>query len=188
VNRTYEFTGRQSHIIKTSVRPWEYDDVKTGDYAVDVMRRYPDPNEGIVQLHCNHLGIPLIPSQTDLPWEEFKKAIAQSRFLVSAKYEASTGGLTLMEGLWHGKPILFSNSPRYGAKDYLWPNGQPREWSVSFQWDDPLDFRRKLLQMYDHTPVVNIDEARQHIMDNHSELAMAKAMANRFWELHNAGA
>jgi hypothetical protein len=180
VDRTREFVGRSdSVVIKTSVRPWEYGRPVTGGYAVDVMRKYPDPNRDLAAESCVVMGIPIIETKTATPWEAFKTNIAESRFLISAQFEASTGGLTLMEGYWHGKPALISNSPRHGGIDYFGDR------ATYFQWDNPVLFRQALCRMYDNTPVVDIDEARTWIMQEYSEYAMASRMAERFWELYD---
>lgn len=179
-NRTYEFTGRDDcTLIKTSVRPWEANKSRTPNYAVDVMRKYPDPNRDLAHEHCRAVGVNLIETQNERPWEEFKQIIANARFLISAQFEASTGGLTLVEGYWHGVPSLISNSPRHGGHEYF---GCRAEY---FQWDNPLLFRRKLLELMDHPPKIDIDEAREWITKEYSEHAMASRMAKRFWELYD---
>lgn len=182
-NRTWEFVDRPSVVIKTSVRPWEFNHVVENDYAVDVMRRYPDPNEFAAKFNCDAVGIKIIQSKNELPWEEFKKTIAQCKFMISAYYEASTAGLTLLEGLWHGKPSLLSYSPRNGGTDYLGSG----PWVRYFIWDNPLDMRNELKRMYDDPPKFSVDQAREYISSNFSEDAMASRMAKRFWELYNEG-
>jgi len=178
-SRTKEFTDRESIIIKTSIRPWEIETTTTGDYIIDVVRWYPDYCHTIMKDSCKSVSVPLIQTQNNLPWEEFKTTVANCRFMVSGQFEASTGGLTLLEGYWHGKPSLISNSPRHGGIDYL------GERATYYQWDNPLLLRRALLKMYDNTPVINIDEARTWITSEYSEYAMASRMAKRFWELYD---
>ena len=177
--RTKEFTERDSYVIKTSIRPWEVSKVTTGDYAVDIVRYYPDYCHVNTVDCCKAASIPLIQSQNTLPWDEFRDVIANCRFLISGQFEASTGGLTMLEGLWHGKPSLISNSPRHGGIDYM------GDWGTYFQWDNPFLFRKALHKMYDETPVINIDQAREWITEEYSEHAMAKRMAKRFWELYD---
>lgn len=183
VNRTSEFVGRPSIVIKTSVRPWESNYVAEKDYAVDVMRRYPDPNCFAAKFNCDAVKVPIIQSKNELPWEKFKKVIAGCRFMISAYYEASTGGLTLLEGLWHGKPCLLSQSPRNGSVDYLGHG----PWARYFRWDDPIQMRSQILGMYENPPRFSVDEARAYIVKNFSETAMAQRMATRFWELYHEG-
>ena len=177
--RTREFTNRDSCVIKTSIRPWEYEKVTTGDYAVDVVRYYPDYNSHLTPQSCAAVSVPLVESRNTLPWVEFQHVISNCRFMISGQFEASTGGLTLLEGYWHGKPSLISNSPRHGGVDYLGDR------ATYFQWDNPLLFRLAIQKMMDNTPVVCIDEAREWITSEYSEYAMAGRMAKRFWELYD---
>lgn len=179
IDRTREFVKRGATVIKSSVRVWNASHVYNGNYIVDVMRKYPDFNEHEASISCKVLGLPIVETRNNLSWEEFKAVIAGSKFLVSAQYEASTGGLTLIEGLWHGKPSLISNSPRHGGVDYLGP------WASYFQWDNPILFREALKKMYYNTPQIDIGRVREWITENYSERAMAKRMADRFWELYN---
>jgi hypothetical protein len=161
------------------VRPWEVSKKTTLDYAVDVMRKYPDPNRDFAHENCKALGVRLIATQNEVPWERFKGIIANAQLLISAQYEASTGGLTLIEGYWHGVPSLISNSPRHGGHEYF---GCRADY---FQWDNPILFRRKLLEMMDNPPKIDTDEARSWITKEYSEYAMAERMAKRFWELYD---
>ena len=177
--RTKEFTDRESTVIKTSIRPWEVASCSDQGYAVDVIRRYPDFNEGATRESCINSSIDLVESWNLLPWEEFKTTIANCRFMISGQYEASTGGLTLLEGYWHGKPSLISNSFRHGGIDYFGDRAS------YFQWDNHLLFRKALLKMADSPPKIDIDEARTWITKEYSEYAMAERMAKRFWELYN---
>lgn len=131
--RVEEFTGRKdSKVVKAPVKLWEppcapFD----GGYVMDVMRKYPDPNKSAVWDACKSLGIPCVEGGANLPWEKFKRIVAGARLLVSAYYEASTGGLTLLEGYGLGKPVLLSNSPYNGAQEYF------QERAPCFQWDEP---------------------------------------------------
>lgn len=181
MDRTREFVPNCGSIarILTSVRPWEYGKRVSGRYAVDVMRKYPDPNRDLARMHCDALKIPLIETRNEVPWEAFKTNIAEAGFLISAQFEASTGGLTLMEGYWHGKTSLISNSPRHGGVDYFGDRAR------YFQWDNPVLFRQALQRMYDKPPKIDIDEAREWVTKNYSEYAMANRMAKRLWELHD---
>ena len=54
--------------------------------------------------------------------EEFQKWLAEANLLLCPYYEASTGGLSLLEGFNIGKPVLVCDSPYLGAKDYFGDN------------------------------------------------------------------
>jgi hypothetical protein len=105
--------------------PWCFDESLEpfdGGWVVDVMRKYDDPLCGAVKRVCDSLKIECIELGGKLPFDDFKRAILGARLLVSAYSEASTGGLTLLEGLALGKPSL-CNSMRYnGAREYLGSN------------------------------------------------------------------
>lgn len=174
--RTWEFTDRESHVVLAPVRPFgEGVDVATpGSYVVDVMRPYEDPNRGWVSAACRHLGIPCVETRTSLPWDEFVKTIAGCRFVVSAYYEASTGGLTLLEGRQLGKPCLLSNSPRNGAVDYFGDRGR------YFQWDSFDDLKQKISFLWRSTPKLDAVEERDWVLNNYGDRAFAKNLAEHF--------
>ena len=99
--------------------------------------------------------------------------------MVNELYEASTGGLTLLEGLQHGKVSLVSNSPYMGAGEYLQDN------AYYFQHDDFDDFERKVLDLWNSDKVKNVDvEKCKKFCDNHMTLdQMVKTMIARLEDL-----
>lgn len=154
--RVEEFTGRKdSKVIKAPVKLWEPPKGRTydGGYVMDVMRKYPDPNQHAVWDACKSLGIKCVEGGANLPWEEFKRTVAGARLLVSAYYEASTGGLTLLEGYALGKPVLLSNSPYNGAQEYFGDQG----WY--FQWDKTEDLCHWIANLYSVPPIYSAMEA-----------------------------
>lgn len=174
VQRTLEFTGRSAEVVKAPIHPWEPSAAVTrGNYVLDVMRKYPDPNKTIVREVCEEIGMPLVETQTETEWEEFKNKVSGARFLVSPNYEASTGGLTLLEGYWHGKNVLLSNSPRNGGIDYFGHRAR------YFQWDDREDLKKQLRFMWDYSLPSNISQRRAWINRNYSETAFASSIATR---------
>lgn len=152
--RIREIVGRDdAKVVKAPVKLWEPPcEPFDGGYVMDVMRKYPDPNKSAVWDACKELGIRCIESGANLPWEEFKRTVAGARLLVSAYYEASTGGLTLLEGYALGKPVLLSNSPYNGAQEYFGPLGH------YFQWDRPDSLRRWIADLYNTPPNYGKDE------------------------------
>ena len=188
VARTVQYINKSATVIKTAVHPWEPSgQVYSGDYVVNVMRKYPDdPNKTVLKEVCEELGIKLFEPGCELPWEDFKNLIAGARLLVSPYYEASTGGLTLLEGYWHGKPVLLSNSPRNGAVDYF---GNNREGVYYFQWDNKNDLAELIEKLFFPSSQSrswgrpDIKSRREWIAKEYSDLAMAERMANRFREV-----
>jgi len=97
--------------------------------------------------------------------------------MVCEYMEASTGGLTLIEGLWNGKPALVANSPYQGGVEYLGPFG------TYFKWDDRKDFAEKMKQMWENPPEINIPKARKYIKENFSNEIMTKNIAGKLYEI-----
>lgn len=185
--RVEEFTGRSAKVVKCSVRPWEPDDpshLRDGGYVVNVMRKYTqDPNCELVWDTCQRLGISCKETACNEPWSKFKEIIAGARLLISPYYEASTGGLTLLEGYWHGKPVLLSNSPMMGASEYFALQkcgGFSYDTNAHyFRWDDPDNFAARL-SFFFHNPLPHgIIGARRWITENYSEEAFAKRVADQ---------
>jgi len=99
-------------------------EISDEDYVCDPLRSIPDRHEGWVEKACNELNIPYNhggrgKGSSGRTWDEYKKFIANSSFIICPWYEASTGGMSLMEGYNIGKEILICNSPYMGAKDYF---------------------------------------------------------------------
>lgn len=179
-DRVLEFAGRSAHVILTAVHPWDAP-THDGGYVVDVMRPYVcDPMNGVVGRACRELGIPCIESAVTLPWEEFKRAVAGARLLVSAYEEASTGGLTLLEGYYLGKPVLLSDSPRMGARDYF---GEKRPGVGYFKWDSPAHLKVMIDVMRGFRPGWSEEVGREWITATYSDAAMARRMATRLREM-----
>lgn len=178
--RTQEFTGRTSTVIKSCAHTWETDaPVMRGDYVVNVMRRYSeDPNADLLREVCDEISIPLFQPDCSMDWEGFKRLIVGARFLVSPYYEASTGGMTLLEGYYHGKDVLLSNSPRHGAVDYFGDRGD------YFQWNDRESLKTKLNEMWDRAPANDLEERREWIRTEYSEERFAKDIAERLWKCY----
>lgn len=170
--RVKDYTGHDAKVIHTSVEPFN-EPVWDGGYVLNAMRKYPDPNQNAVKESCDRLGIECVETQNNTPWEKYKRAVAGCRLMVSAQYEASTGGLSLFEAEWLGKQVLISDSPRYGGSEYTYrPN--------YFNWDDPSSLDRAIRFLYDNPRVSSLKDCRNWITAYYSDRAMAKQMAERF--------
>ncbi len=177
--RTREITGRHAlYVVKTAIHPFEAE-VWDGGYVVDVMRKYPDPNQNAVREACESLGIQCVETKTTMPRTEFEKTIAGARLLVSAYYEASTGGLTLLEGHYLGKPCLLSNSPYNGAVDYFDYRAEYLDWS------NKDEMKYMISECFNNSMRINVESARKWVDKEYSDKAMAERMAVRFKELSN---
>jgi glycosyltransferase involved in cell wall biosynthesis len=88
--------------------------------------------------------------------------------MISAVREASTGALTLMEGLHLGKASLVSDSPYQGAKDYL------KGFGYYFKHDDFNDLVRQMKKLWKRRPTVKVEVARNYIQKQLTYDKMAK--------------
>lgn len=180
--RTCEIVQRESHRILSSVRTFD-EPVWEGGYVLNCMRQYPDPNKDLVYHCCKQIGLPCVETHNKLPWEEYKRVVAGCRFMVSAQFEASTGGLSLLEGFALGKPVLLSNSPYHGGVDYF------GSYASYFQWDDRESLKGNLRQLWKITNPANRSAPLQHslhqvrkewVETTYSEQRFARDLAARF--------
>lgn len=129
--RTEQMTGRKdSRVVLAPVKLWKPYRLMgvrgrnrlppPREYALDVMREYPwDKGSTYPHKACQDIGMKLVRTQTRTEWEEFKWLVANAAVLVSTCDEASTGGLTLLEGYAHGVPVVASDSELNGASEYF---------------------------------------------------------------------
>jgi hypothetical protein len=173
--RTKQFTGRDDAVVvRSSVHLWDppQDSLPhDGGYVLDVMRKYPDVNRHAVKYACLELGLPFKETGASLPWDEFRNTVLGARVLCSGYHEASTGGLTLLEGYAMGKPVLLSDSPYLGAKDYFGDRAH------YFKWDDRESLKEQLGKLYHNTPRPKVDEHRRWVVENFSDDKYAAGIA-----------
>jgi len=117
----YNVDTNKCRVIRAYINFFEDIDNKLDNkgYAYHFARPYIDPNLGFCERASEITNIPLVKSTHDFSPEKYKTTILQCSFLVTDYMEASTGGLTLLEGYYHGKDILISDSIYQGAKDYF---------------------------------------------------------------------
>lgn len=156
--RLKELLGIDSVVVRTGIKTYE-EPVEDGGYILDPVRYYPEENRDWAERAAKELGIPIVHSEHQFTEENFRKLVACCTFMTCAYREASTGGLTLMEGLALGKPSLVSNSPYMGAKDYLGNLGE------YFQYDDFKDLKKKMLKMWKQRRVIDKKVAQKHLRD-----------------------
>lgn len=165
--RLKELLNIDSFVVQSGIGVYEADITDDG-FILDPVRYYPEENERWAELAARELGIPIIHSEHQYSWEEFKNLVASCSFMTCAYREASTGGLTLMEGLWLGKPSLVSNSPYMGAVDYL------GEFGTYFQYDDFNDLKDKMSAMWETKQKHDIASTRDYIQSNYTFTGMAE--------------
>lgn len=155
---------------------WPEDDIRDDGYALCCLREIPDPWWGVFERCCAELGIPYRSTRHEVSYREYQEAVAHCRFLCAPLYELSTGGLSLMEGYYHGKPALISDSEWNGARDYFGDR------ATYFRHGDVEHFKQLLSQMHEHSgPRVGAarEERRAWITENFSDRRMVDDMLAR---------
>lgn len=171
--RTTQWWGlRNWKVILSSCPWWRHDNVSDQGYALCTLRKIPDSWCYEFEKACRELKIPHQRPDHKLSYEEYKDVVAGCRFLVDHYEEASTGGLTLLEGYYHGKPCLVNDSEWNGARDYF----GSRAWY--FHHDDQEDFRSKLKWMYENPPSISPDY-RRWIEEKYSDTRMCRDILER---------
>jgi len=172
--RTEQWWGiKNTHRILSACPYWDYEDVRDRNYVLCALREVPDPYWGRVEEACDDLGIPLIMTLHEATFEDYQRQVAQCKFIVSSLHELSTGGLTIMEGYYHGKNCLLSNSKWHGGIDYM---GQRAHY---FQHDDYNDLKDKLWSLYQDTPILHVKDCQNWIKENYSDQRMMDDMLKR---------
>lgn len=169
--RLKELLDLDSHVVLSGIRTYDYTTVD-GGYVLDPLRHYPEANKTWAEDAASELGIKLIHTEHQYSEADFRTLVAGCRFLVCAVREASTGGLTLAEGLWLGKPSLISNSPYMGGADYV------GEFARTFQYDDFEDLKRVMREMWEHPHSIDKAAAREFMQSNLTFEVMAKKLYN----------
>lgn len=160
-------------VILSSCPWWDHDDVSDKGYALCTLRKIPDPLWDSFERACIDLKIPYRLTDHGLTYEEYQDAVAGCRLLVSHFYEASTGGLTLMESYYHGKPCLLSDSKWHGGKDYMGDR------AIYFNHESYDDFKNRLWETFNNPPKLDREDCRSWIMENFSDELMIDRMLER---------
>ena len=176
--RTTQWYGLTNwHVILSACPWWDWpaEDIRDDGYALCTLREIPDPWWGKFEQACEELGIPYRCTRHEVSYREYQEAVAHCRFLCAPLYELSTGGLSLMEGYYHGKPSLLSDSEWNGGRDYM------GERATYFRHGDYDDFKRQLLALW-RTPRARMPgnrECRRWIAENFSDTRMVEDMLRR---------
>jgi len=155
---------------KCDVVPWN------GGYVLDPLRDYQDPGNGMAGAACARLGVEYRHTAHGLSWEDFKRELAGAAVVVTTKYEASTGGLSLLEAYAIGKPVVVSDSPWNGARDYFGSR------ATYFKHDSVDDLAKKLelvLKYAGPLPADQISDSRDWVDREYSEDIFARRIADR---------
>lgn len=152
--RLKELLSLDSVVVKTGILTYEHE-VIDGNFVLDPLRYYPVEQAKWVEQAGAELGIPVIHSEHQYNEAEFRKLVASCTFMTCAVPEASTGGLSLSEGLWLGKVSLISDSPYNGANDYL------GEYAYGFIGNSYGDLKRMMALLWQRRPIVDAREYMQ---------------------------
>ena len=173
--RTTQWWGLENWKVILSACPWwEHNDIRDDGYALCCLRQIPDPDWGMFQTACEELGIAYKMTRHTESYLSYQDKVAGCRFLVSHMRELSTGGLTLMEGYYHGKPCLLSDSEWHGGRDYLGDRAS------YFKQGDMEDFKNKLWRMHSMSWVPDfVPDHKEYITDNFSDRRMIDDMLAR---------
>lgn len=144
--RLKELLNIDAEVCECSIEFYKHK-TRDGGYVLDPVRDYKEENLGCVEKACKELNIPYIHSEHGYSKEEFRKLVSNCTFMTCAYREASTGGLSLMEGLYNGKVSLVSNSPYMGAKNYI------GKWGYYFQYDNYEDLKQKIKNLWERKPL-----------------------------------
>jgi len=145
-------------LMKLWARFFDYKEkVADKGYILSPLRPYKwDKNYGWLEKACQELNIPLFLSNHKLSEEEFRKTIADCSFMCCDMHEASTGGLTLLEGLNLGKVSVVSDSPYMGASDYL------GNLAIYFNDNSYENFKETIKTTWENRPVLDPNEYKAH--------------------------
>lgn len=160
-------------VILPSCPWWDYDNITDKGYVLCTLRKIPDPYWDRFERACQELDIPYRMTQHNRSYEEYQETVAHCRFLVSHLYEASTGGLSLLEGYYLGKPCLISDSCWNGATEYF------EHRATYFHSSDYNDLKTKLLRMYDAPLKIDRDESSRWVKEHFSDKEMLDSILER---------
>lgn len=157
LNEAYKIPVDKCKVVKCYAEFFEDDGniVTNEKFIYHPVRMYNDPNLGMIKNICDELNIPLNRSNHSLDYYDYKKTVLTCSFIVTEYMESSTGGLTLIEGYYHGKNILVSDSIYQGAKDYFGNR------AYYFKQGDYDDFKSKVKMLYEKNDVVDLEERRE---------------------------
>ena len=161
----------------------EEDQIKNNKFAYHPVRKYKDPNFGFTDTGSLATDITMVRSEHKLTYEQYKEQVLSCSFLVTEYHEASTGGLTLLEGYYHGKDVLLSDSKYEGGKDYF------NDRAYYFKDGDIDDFIEKYKFLYERSfnyklSDYELAERKQFIKDNYTIDVMAKNIYLALQELN----
>ncbi len=170
--RTTQWWGITTwRMIKSSCPYWEHDNIRDDGYALCCLREIPDKHWGMFEKCCKELGIPYRMTKHECTYKTYQNGVAGCRFIVAPLYELSTGGLSLMEAYYHGKPVLINDSKWNGAKDYFGDRAA--------YFDGTENGLKMMLQLWHNNPPTVSPDHKEYITTNFSDQQMCLDMLER---------
>lgn len=148
----------KSRVVKAYAQYFESDNVEDRGYVCNPLREIPDRHLGWIEKACSELQIPYRhggkkPGGTGMSWADYKEFISGASFIVCPWYEASTGGMSLLEGYNLGKEVLICDSPYLGAGEYFEdranyfkPNYEDLKCRLKLLWGQKYTFPSRTLE------------------------------------------
>ena len=164
--------------------PWapffEYYNIVDKRYVAFATTTYAtDPTSSWGIKACKELSIPYI-STADYPKffvdnNNYKKLVGECSFLVNTYFEASTGGLSLLEGYNLGKPILISNSTLNGANDIF------GDLAYTYEYGSFTELKIEIQRLWGLARVEDREVCQKHCQ-KFTAAAMAKRLQSKIIE------
>lgn len=165
-------------VVKSSAPYFDHDNVRDGGYAYCALREIPDKQWDWFERGCKELKIPYKMTQHNVSMKEYRDTLAGCRFIVSHCYELSTGGLSLVEGYYLGKPCLLSDSKWHGGRDYMGDK-------ASYFGEKYEYFLMALDTMYRKAHQKMKKDHKEWVIDNYSDKIMCDNILRRLECYHN---
>jgi glycosyltransferase involved in cell wall biosynthesis len=157
---------------------WEPDTpVRDGRFFLNSLRRIPDRHQGLLESVCKSLGYTVFSTGRHAAWDGYRSLAAECTAIVSPLHELSTGGLSALEAHALGKPVIMSDSPWHGGRDYFGDR------AIYFRDGDPDDLARVLRQVWECPPRLDPDECRGWVQKHYHPDVMARQIHARLTEL-----
>jgi len=174
LNEIYNISKHKIKVIKSYVEFFDHDHNNSisRKFVFHPVRNYSDPNYGFTERACDELNIPCIRSNHSLNYEEYKETILNCSFLVTEYMEASTGGLTLLEGYKHGKNVLISDSIYQGARDYFGHR------AYYFKDGDYEDFKNKIKMLWELDEEIDLKDRNEFCKQFDKETIVDEILKN----------
>lgn len=164
-----KYTYCKWHRILAYVNLWDAEP-RDRHYALCPLRKIPDRDWDMLE---HTTSIPLFMSHHTLEWIEYQRRVANCTFLVSHCAEMSTGGLSLLEGYALGKPVLLSDSPLHGGRDYF------GERANYFEAGNRESLKDALERLYSYPAPLDRVECRRWVETEYSAKRFAKDLVER---------